>query len=372
MKKYLLLTVGPVYVPKNLLKKASDDLIYHREEKFHELLSSVISQLQKILFTKNKVFIFTASGTGAMEAAVSNLSPKIGKALVVSCGRFGERWREILRSFGYNVEIIRSELGKPVPPEEVERKVKLDDTIKYIFTTLTDTSTGVIQDIKNFGRIARENNRYLIVDGICGIGADEFYFDSFYCDILCGASQKALGGIPGISFLCVNERAWEIIKKSNSPRYYFDLLNYDKFLNKKETPFTPAINTLYVFNECLKKINKLGIKKYWQRHGHNANFVRKILLNNNLELFPQSPSNALTIIKMKEGWDSTQIIKEIKEKKGILFSNGQGELRGKIIRFSHMGFIDKKILKRAVLVLIKEIKKYEKKMGKLESTVKKL
>lgn len=372
MKKYLLLTVGPVYVPKSLLKRASDDLIYHREEKFHNLLSSIISQLQKILFTKDKIFLFTASGTGAMEAAVSNLSPKIGKALVVSCGRFGERWREILRSFGYNVEMLRSEPGKPVVPEEVERKVKIDDTIKYIFTTLTDTSTGVIQDIKNFGRIARENNRFLIVDGICGIGADEFYFDDFYCDIICGASQKALGGIPGISFLCVNERTWEIIKKSNTSRYYFDLLNYEKFLNKKETPFTPAINTLYVFDACLKKINKLGIKRYWQKHALNANFVRTILLANNLELFSLSPSNALTIIKMKEGIDSTQIIKEIKEKRGILFSNGQGELKGKIIRFSHMGFIERKILKRAAQVLIKEIKKHEKKISKPESALKKL
>ncbi|MCS7250610.1 MAG: alanine--glyoxylate aminotransferase family protein [candidate division WOR-3 bacterium] len=362
MKKYLLLTVGPVYVPKNLLKRASDDLIYHREEKFHDLFSSIISQLQKILFTKNKIFIFTASGTGAMEAAVSNLSPKIGKALVVSCGYFGERWREILRSFGYYVEILKSEPGKGVALEEVERKIKLDDTIKYIFTTLTDTSTGVKQDIKNFGRIARENNRFLIVDGICGIGADEFYFDEFYCDILCGASQKALGGIPGISFLCVNERAWEIIKKSNTPRYYFDLLNYEKFLNKKETPFTPAINTLYVFDNCLKKINKIGIKKYWKRHEDNANFVRKVLLKNNLELFSQFPSNALTIIKMKEGVDSSEIIREIKEKKGILFSNGQRELKGKIIRFSHMGFIDKKILEKATKVLIREIKKYEKKV----------
>lgn len=372
MKKYLLLTVGPVYVPKNLLKKASDDLIYHREEKFHNLLSSVISQLQKVLFTKNKIFIFTASGTGAMEAAVSNLSPKVGKVLVVSCGRFGERWREILRSYGYNVEMLKSELGKAVSPEDVERKIKLDDTIKYIFTTLTDTSTGVKQDIKNFGRIARENNCFLIVDGICGIGADEFYFDDFYCDILCGASQKALGGIPGISFLCVNERVWEIIKKSNTPRYYFDLLNYDKFLDKKETPFTPAINTLYVFNDCLKKINKLGIKKYWKKHEINANFVRKILLKDNLELFSNSPSNALTIVKMKEGIDSTKIIKEIKEKKGILFSNGQGELKGKIIRFSHMGFIDRKILEKAAKILIKEIKKYEKEIFEVKKFVKKL
>ncbi|MEO0089414.1 MAG: alanine--glyoxylate aminotransferase family protein [candidate division WOR-3 bacterium] len=372
MKKYLLLTTGPVYVPKNLLKKASEDLIYHREERFHNLLSSVVSHLQKILFTKNKIFIFTASGTGAMEAAVSNLSSKIGKALVVSCGRFGERWWEILRSFGYYVEILRSEPGKAVSPEDVERKIKLDDTIKYIFTTLTDTSTGVKQDIKNFGRIARENNCFLIIDGVCGIGADEFYFDDFYCDILCGASQKALGGIPGISFLCVNERAWEIIKKSNTPRYYFDLLNYEKFLNKKETPFTPAINTLYLFDSCLRKINKLGIKKYWDKHAIYANLIRKILLENDLKLFSLSPSNALTVIKMKEGVDSTQIIKEIKEKKGILFSNGQGDLKGKIIRFSHMGFIERKILKRAAQVLIREIKKYEKKVYEIKRVIKKL
>ena len=357
MKKYLLFTPGPVFVPKNLLKKASEDLIYHREEKFHELFFSTIQELQKILFTKkDKIFILTSSGTGAMEACVSNLSPKIGKALVVACGYFGERWREILRAFGYQVEIIRSEFGKPVDPNEVERKVKLDDTIKYIFTTLTDTSTGVKQDIKNFGRIARENNRYLIVDGICGLGADEFYFEDFYCDLLCGASQKALGGIPGISFITVNERAWEIIRNSQTPRYYFDLLNYDKFLNKKETPFTPAINTLYVFFASLKKINTIGIKRYWQQHAQYANFVRKQLLKNNIELFAQSPSNALTIIKMKEGIDSSKIISELKEKKGILFANGQRDLRGKIIRFSHMGFMERKLLNRALKILILKLK----------------
>lgn len=356
MKRYLLLTSGPVYVPRDILKKASKDLIYHREEEFHNLLSAIINELKKILFTKDKIFIFTASGTGSMEAVVSNLSPQEGKGLVVSCGYFGERWREILRSFGYQVEMIRSELGKPVNPEDVEMKIKMDDTLKYIFTTLTDTSTGVKQDIKNFGRIARENNRLLIVDGICGLGADNFYFDDFYCDILCGASQKALGGIPGISFLTINERAWEIIKKSSLPRYYFDLLNYDKFLSKKETPFTPAINLLFVFHNCLQRINRLGIKNYWKKHELNARFVRKILLKNNLELFSQSPSNALTVIKMKEGVDSTPIIKAIKEKGRILFSNGQMDLKGKIIRFSHMGFIEKKVLKRGCQLLIKRLK----------------
>jgi len=363
MKKYLLFTPGPVYVPKKILKKASEDLIYHREEKFHELFFSIIKELQKILFTKkDKIFIFTSSGTGAMEACVSNLSPQIGKALVVSCGYFGERWREILRSFGYQVEIIRSEFGKPVDPNEVERKIKLDDTIKYIFTTLTDTSTGVKQDIKNFGRIARENNRYLIVDGICGIGADEFYFEDFYCDMVCGASQKALGGIPGISFVVVNERAWEIIRRTAICRYYFDLLNYEKFWEKKETPFTPAISTLFVFHYCLQKINKLGIKKYWQKHEKNAQLVRKLLLKNNWELFSQSPSNALTIIKMKEGVDSTKIIGELKEKRGILFANGQRDLRGKIIRFSHMGFIEQKLLKKACKILVKKLNQFGRKV----------
>ncbi|MEO0102921.1 MAG: aminotransferase class V-fold PLP-dependent enzyme, partial [candidate division WOR-3 bacterium] len=226
-KRYILFTPGPVEMAREIIKEMNEPIFYHREKGFSEILAEVIKNLRRFFFTKGKVFIFTASGTGAMEACVQNLVSKNDKALVISYGVFGNRWKEMLWRYGVYVDEVSYPYGQSPPMEEIVRKLKTNDEIKYIFTTLTETSTGMLADIEGIGQVAREMDRILVVDAICGLGADKFYMDKWQVDIACGASQKALASPPGLSFVAVGERAWEAVTKAKSPRYYFDFRIYD-------------------------------------------------------------------------------------------------------------------------------------------------
>ncbi|MEO0076788.1 MAG: alanine--glyoxylate aminotransferase family protein [candidate division WOR-3 bacterium] len=347
-KPYLLYTPGPTEVPDFILKEISRPLVYHREERFSELYQAIIKELKKIFLTDGKIFIFTASGTGAMEAAVSNLIARGDKALVVSCGKFGERWRELLIRYNAFVRNLTAPYGETVVPEELERRLKTDDTIRYVFTTLTETSTGALADIKTYGKICHDLNRILIVDAVAGLGADEFKMDEFNVAVAVSASQKALFCPPGLSFLACNNQVWEIIKNNRSPRYYFDLSLYQRFAENGQTPWTPAISILYGLYRALKTINKKGIKNAWQEHKNIAEYTRNFIKSLGLEIFPKVPSNALTVIKLPEGVNGSQLVEYVKNKYHILFANGQAELRGKIIRIGHMGYLKKTELTKAL------------------------
>ncbi len=345
---YILFTPGPTEVPDFILKEAGRPLIYHREEKFSDLFHATVKELKKVFVTNGYIFIFTASGTGAMQAAVNNLISRGDKVLVVTCGKFGERWRELLFRYGAFVRNLVAPYGETVPLEELERRLKTDDTIKFVFTTLTETSTGALSDIKTYGQICRNLNRLLIVDGIAGIGADEFRMDEYNVSVAVGASQKALFTQPGLSFLACNEKAWEVIKNNRSSRYYFDLLLYKRFAEKGQTPWTPAISIFYGLYRALQTVNKKGINNVWKEHKNIAEYTRKEIIKMGLEIFPKNPSNALTVIKMPKDIDGTKIVEYVKNRYHLLFSNGQVEMRGKIVRIGHMGYIKKPDMVKAL------------------------
>ncbi|MCX8014596.1 MAG: alanine--glyoxylate aminotransferase family protein [candidate division WOR-3 bacterium] len=341
MQKHILFTPGPTEVPPEVLAAGAQPIVHHRSPDFEPIFAKVSEDLKYVFQTQNPVVMFASSGTGAMEAAVSNLISRGDKALVVSCGKFGERWRELLIRYNAYVRTLTAPYGETVLPEELERKLKTDDTIKYVFTTLTETSTGALSDIKTYGRICHDLNRILVVDAVAGLGADEFQMDEFNVSVTVAASQKALFCPPGLSFLACNNQVWEIIKNNRSPRYYFDLLLYQRFAENGQTPWTPAISILYGLHRALKVINKKGIKTCWQEHKAIAEYTRNFLSELGLEIFPKIPSNALTVVKMPEGIDGTKIVEHIKNRYHFLLSNGQAELRGKIIRIGHMGYIKK-------------------------------
>ncbi len=347
-KTYTLFTPGPVEVPDFILKEIGQPLVYHREEKFSELYNSTVTGLKKVFNTTGDVFIFTASGTGAMEAAVSNIISRGDKALVVICGKFGERWRELLIRYGAIVRQLVAPYGDVIAPEELERQLKTDDTIKYVFTTLTETSTGNVLDIKSYGKICHKLNRILIADCVAGLGADEFRLDEWNVSIAVGASQKALFTPPGLSFLACNNNVWDIIKKSNSPKYYFDLILSKRFAEKGQTPWTPAISLFYGLNKALQTVNKKGIEKVIKEHKTIGDYTRQQIKIMNLEIFPKNPSNALSVIKMPKNIDGTKIVDYVKKEYNLLFSNGQIELRGKIVRIGHMGYIKKREITNAL------------------------
>ncbi|MDH5683512.1 MAG: alanine--glyoxylate aminotransferase family protein [candidate division WOR-3 bacterium] len=349
-KKYTLFTPGPTEVPDYIYQVMSEPLVYHREQAFAELFDSVGERIKKLLKTKNPVYFLTASGTGAMESAVSNLVSYRERVVIAACGKFGQRWNELCIRYGAYIDDLSVPYGKSVPPEELERRLRTDDAARYVFTTLTETSTGALQDMKAFGEICRRNNRILIVDAVAGLGADKLKMDEWNIDVVCGASQKALFCPPGLSFIAVNERAWEIMQKTRSPRYYFDLKLYKQFAEKGQTPWTPAISLFFALDCALERILKTGVEKVWEKHRLLAESLRAKLSKLGLEFMPEKPSNALTVIKMPEGINGTQIVEIAKTKKKILFANGQAEMRGKIVRIGHMGAFSRSDINRAFSV----------------------
>jgi aspartate aminotransferase-like enzyme len=362
-KKYTLFTPGPVEVPDYIYDAISEPLVYHREQAFAELQSQVQDKMKKVIKTKNAVYFLTSSGTGAMEAAVSNLVSYHDRVLVATCGKFGQRWNEICIRYGAYIDQLSAPYGQSIRPEELERKLRTDDAARFVFTTLTETSTGALLDIKAYGEICRRNNRILIVDAIAGLGADKFKMDEWNVDVVCGASQKALFCPPGLAFIALNERAWEIIAKTRSPRYYFDLKLYKQFAQKGQTPWTPAISLFYALDCALDRVLKIGMEKTWAKHRLLAEALRAKISKLGLEFMPVHPSNALTVIRMPQGIDSSKIVDIAKKKKKILFANGQAEMRGKILRIGHMGAVSKSDLNKAFIVFkntFNEVKKKSK------------
>jgi aspartate aminotransferase-like enzyme len=220
-----------------------------------------------------------------------------------------------------------------------------------ILTTLAETSTGALNDIEKFGEISRRHDAYLVVDGVAGLGADYCPQDTWYVDALVGASQKALMAPPGIAFVSLSQRAVARIEHSDLPKYYFNISTYEKFRTKNQTPFTPAITIICALHKGLDMIIEKGIAENYEKHAGLAQYVRERVSAMGFELFAESPSNALTVIKMPKNMDSTPIIKKIKEEHGILFANGQANLRGTIIRIGHMGNYTIEKLKRALDIL---------------------
>ncbi len=337
MAHYRLFTPGPVDIPEDVIEGMTRPLVYHRSREFGELLSRIRNNLAIILGTRGEIFFFTASGTGAMEAAVVNLLSPGEEVLVAVCGKFGERWLKLSERYNLKTYYLTVNYGESIPPERIEEIIVAHPRITTVFTTLTETSTGALMDIKSIGAITRRLDKTLVVDGIAGLGADEFYMDEWNVDVVVGASQKAFMSPPGISFLAIDSRIWNRVEQARLPRFYWDLISYKKFAGEGQTPFTPAINTLFAFEIGVNKIIKKGLPQVYQHHRGLAEILRSEVKKTGLSIFPASPSNALTVIKIPDGIDGTQIVSYVKERHNILFANGQGDLRGKIVRIGHMG-----------------------------------
>jgi aspartate aminotransferase-like enzyme len=336
--RYTLFTPGPVDVPEEVLRKTSCPLLYHREDAFGELYKQTSASLKQILHAENcEIYIFTSSGTGAMEATCANILSSKDKPIVAVSGKFGERWLELCSAYRLEPIVVKDDYGKSIAPERIAQALRDAPKGTAILTTLTETSTGALNDIQRFGAIAREHGAYLVVDGVAGLGADYCPQEEWNIDALVGASQKALMAPPGIAFVSLSARAIERTRSSDLPKYYFNMNTYAKFRSKNQTPFTPAITILCGLNKGLDMIVERGIEDNFRKHAELAAYVRKRVCAMGFEILPEHPSNALTVIKMPPNVISTPIIQKIREEHGILFANGQANLRGTIIRIGHMG-----------------------------------
>lgn len=341
MFKKRLFTPGPTPVPENVMLTMAQPMIHHRQPEFLELFRRVNENLKYLFQTKNDVYVLTSSGTGAMEAAVCNLLSPNDTALYVNAGKFGERWGEICKVFGVQVEEIKVEWGNSVEPSEIEQRLQARPEIKAVFVTHSETSTGAVQDVKTITHLVHSvSNAVVVVDGISSVGALEFKMDEWGIDVSVAASQKGLMIPPGLAFIALNERALQLVEKSKLPKYYFSLLKAKEALTKDGTPWTPAVSLLMGLDKALMMIRQTGIEHIWERHSRLALAVRSACQALGLKLLAKCPSNALTAVWIPTAVDAKKFNLTLKDTFGVTVAGGQGELKGKIFRISHLGYYD--------------------------------
>jgi len=340
MPKKRLLTPGPTEVPEEALLAMAKQIIHHRTPEARAWLVEALKGLKYVFQTKNDVIILTSSGTGAMEAAVVNLIPKGGKAIVLEAGRFAQRWGELCDAFG--IQVIKKAIpwGEALTPEHLAPLVEQHPDAVAVFVTLQETSTGVSHDVQALGQVLAGTNILFVVDAISGAGVQECRTDEWGIDMLIAGSQKALMLPPGLAFVTVSERAWKQIEKHKAPTFYFDLKQYKKKLADPDTPFTPAHTLVAALNENLKRIQAEGIEKIWSKAKTLARACRAGIEAMGLEVFGARPSDGVTAVNFPPGIDGSALTKKLESRFGVKVAGGQNQLKGKVFRLAHLGIID--------------------------------
>lgn len=335
-----LFTPGPTPVPEETLLELAKPVTYHRSAESKAILGEVSEDLKYVFQTSQPVYTLTSSGTGGMEAAVSNTLAAGEKAILCTAGRWGERWRGILKAFGANVVAVEVPYGKAVTPEMLQKALGSNPDAKAVFATLSETSTGVGHDVEAFGKLVAKTDALLILDGISGLGAMECRVDAWNIDVCVTGSQKALMLPPGLAFVSVSQKAWAKIDATPVRSFYFDLRRYKKSHAESDTPFTPANTMIRAQRASLKRIRAEGIENLWARHAKLAAACRVGVKAMGLELFAERPNNALTVITVPAGVDGSATLKKLEKQYGFKLADGQDNMKGKIWRLSHMGYTD--------------------------------
>jgi len=301
----------------------------------------VLRDLQTVYCTKNPVIPLTCSGTGGLEASLVNSVPAGGKAICLIAGKFGERWKNICKAFGIEAVSVTVPYGQAVQPAQLEKALADHPDTVAVCATLSETSTGVGHDIAGFGKLVARTPAILLVDAISGLGAMECRTDDWQIDLCVTGSQKALMMPPGLAFVSISDKAAKRIDKNPSPRaFYFDLKKAREKVKEPDTPYTPAHTLLRAMRVSLRRLVGQGIENVWAENARNAAAARAAFTALGLSVFPSPPNNALTAVSMPPGIDSSDLLKRLEKKYGLKLANGQDQLKGKIIRLAHMGYID--------------------------------
>jgi len=341
MLRNRLFTPGPTSVPEQVLLEMAEPVIHHRTEEFIKIASETLEDLKYVFCTKNDVFILASSGTGAMEAAVVNFLSTGDKVVVISGGKFGERFKEICAAYKLEVIPIELEWGKKLEAEKAREVLAANKGVKAVFGTLCETSTGTHFDIEKIGAvIAGFEDTIFVVDAVSAMGAVPCLTDEWKIDIVVTGSQKALMLPPGLAFMSVSEKAWKKVETSNLPKYYFNLKKYKKALAKSDFPFTIPVSLVVGLRKSLAMIKGVGIEKIWEEHHKRAEATRQAFQAAGLKLLSESPSDAVTAVLLPEGVDGDKLVKSLRVKYGISVAGGQDHMKGKIVRISHLGWQD--------------------------------
>jgi len=342
LKRYLF-APGPTPVPSEVLLEMAMPIIHHRSSDFMPVLDSAKKGLQWLYQTKNDVLILCSTGTGGMVGAVNNFFNNGDRVLVINGGKFGERWTEICKAYGLQVEEIVVEWGYAVKPDIVEKRLKKGKDIKGVFVQASETSTGVYHDIKALASIVKKyEDTLFIVDAVSALVAHDLRTDEWGIDIMVAGSQKGVMLPPGLAFVSVSEKAWAKAEKSKLPKFYFNFKKERENLAKNQTNFTSPVTLIIGLNASLKMLKAEGLKNVFKRHERLANVTRRAVQALGLELYSkESPSNSVTAILAPPGIDGQAVYKNLREKYGITAAGGQGKARGKIFRIAHLGYSDR-------------------------------
>ena len=346
IRKPRLFTPGPTpLLPAAQRAMAAADL-HHRTAEFRRAHAAALEGLKYFYGTANDVILFTSSGTGAMEAAVSNLFSPGERVLVGTAGKFGERWVELARAFGLQSEVVSAPYGRTVPVAEMAEKLRSIPDLRGVFLQATESSTGVRHDVEGIARAIRaarpgDDAPVLVIDAITGLGTTPLDVDRWGLDAVIGGSQKALMVPPGLSFISMSDRAWRRAESAKCPRYYFDLRRERKAVRKGEAAFTPATALVLALAEALSYLREMGREQLIANAHLLAEATRAGVRAMGLELFAvESPSDALTAVLPPAGIDADAVIKEMRTRFGITPADGQGEMKGKMFRIAHIGYYD--------------------------------
>jgi aspartate aminotransferase-like enzyme len=347
LRKNRLFTPGPTPLLPAAQTAMASFTAHHRTSDFRALFQRVLADMKEFIGTQNDVLVLSCSGTGVMEASVSNLTSPGDKVLVLTAGKFGERWTGLAKAFGCNVEVLGAPYGQTFTLNDIRAKVTPD--VHAVFVQATESSTGARHDVQGIAKIVRANgdDTLLVVDAITGLGTTHLDVDGWGVDVIIGGSQKALMIPPGLAYCAVSERAWRRMDSTTSPRFYFDLRKERKAAGKGESAYTPATSLFAALGAALDFVRGMGngdLAKGREALVDNAELCAEMTRAGaqalGLKLYATSPAAALTAICSPEGIDSGKIIKEFRESFDAVVANGQGEMKGQLFRIAHIGYYD--------------------------------
>lgn len=342
LQEYFLLP-GPTNVPPNVIRAMSRQMINHRGPEFKAILSGVTHNVKKVFQTEGEVFTLTSSGTGGLEAAVVNFINPGDKVIVASIGNFGERFRDIAQMYDAEVDFIDFGWGNCIDPQVIAERLgaDTDHQIKAVLCQHNETSTAIVNPIREVSAARGDHPALLIVDSVSGLGAAPFDMDGWKVDVAVTGSQKAFMSPPGLAFVAANQRAMEIAKKNRNRKFYFDLIKAQDMLEKGQTPFTPALSVLFAVEEALRHIEEVGIDAVVADHYKHRNLVRTGLKAMGLKLLApdEIASPAVTAVACPEGVDPLTLRKVLREKYNIIIAGGQGKFAANTFRVGHLGAV---------------------------------
>lgn len=337
MEHKLLMVLGPTEVERDILEIASQPQEYMRTDDYTSKWLKIFEGLKYCFQTKNTVVVTASSGTGVMEAAVTNFLSKNDTAIYINGGSFGKRWGDICKKHKINTVEISVPFGESPNPKIVEQTLNRTKNPKVVFATLNETSSGALTDIKSIGEIIKQFPETLfIVDCVSGLLADEFLQDEWGVDVAISASQKAFALPPGLGFISANEKALEFAQKSDLRNFYFDIFDYINNAKRGQTPFTPAVSLVNQLDKRLEKIQKEGLKNFRTRYKKNTEILRKGLELLDFKLLANTPANCVSAV-MTNDIDASLVVKIMREKYNIEIAPSGGDLKTKLFRIGNYG-----------------------------------